>query len=37
MHRDVVGDAYTYILLREPDALAAMDEETMHTMRFAPR
>jgi hypothetical protein len=37
MHRDVVGDAYTYILLRDRAALADMDEETMHAMRFAAR
>src|SRR5262249_5612319 len=37
MHREGVGAAYSYFLFKDRDALAAMNEETMHVMRFAPR
>jgi hypothetical protein len=37
IHRDRVGDAYTFILLKDRDAIDEMDEETLHTMRFAAR
>jgi hypothetical protein len=36
-HRDGVGDAYTFVLLKDRDALGGMDEETMHVLRFAPK
>jgi hypothetical protein len=37
MHRDRVGDAYTFVLLKDRAAIEEMDEETLHTMRFADR
>jgi hypothetical protein len=37
MHREVVGDAYTYVLLKDSAALDAMKEETFHALRFAKR
>ena len=36
IHRKGVGDAYTFALFKDRDAIAAMDEETLHVMRFAP-
>ena len=37
MYREGVGAAYTYVLFKDRDALTAVSEETMHTLRFAPR
>jgi len=37
MYREGVGAAYSYFLFKDGDALADMNEETMHVMRFAPR
>lgn len=35
MHRKGIGDAYTYALLKDRDAIDWMDEETLHVLRFA--
>jgi hypothetical protein len=37
IHRKGVGDAYTFGLFKDLDAAGAMEEETLHVMRFAPR
>jgi hypothetical protein len=37
MHREGVGDAYTFVLFKDMDALQGMTEERMLAMRFAPR
>ena len=35
MHRKGIGDAYTFALFKDRDAIDGMDEETLHAMRFA--
>jgi hypothetical protein len=37
MHRKGIGDAYAFVLFKDRDAIAGMDEELMHVMRFAER
>lgn len=37
MHRENVGDAYTFVLSKDKDALERTTEEQMHAMRFAAR
>jgi hypothetical protein len=37
MHRDGLGDAYTFVLFKDVVTFTAeMDEDKMHTLRFAP-
>jgi hypothetical protein len=37
MHRKGIGDAYSFVLFKDRDAIGSMDEELLHVMRFAPR
>ena len=37
MHRDGVGDAYTFVLFKDPEATKLIDEAAMHSLRFAKK
>jgi hypothetical protein len=37
LHRDGFGDAYTFVLFKDRAALEGMDEDKMHSLRFASR
>ena len=36
IHRDGVGDAYTFVLLKDRAAMENLNEELMHSLHFAP-